>query len=142
MIEKSEISPSTADWLEHLYGPVRRFGERVAEFFSPTSDAAKTDEYYEVNVELPGVADKDITVEVHDSVLTVKGEKRSSQESEGKNYFFSERTFGRFQRTFRLPQDSDENGVSARHQDGVLSIRIAKTKPTTTKARTIPVNHA
>jgi len=140
MIEKSDLSPSVPDWFSQFYGPVRRFGERVAEFFSPSSDAAKTDDYYEVNLELPGVGEDDITVEIHDGRLTVSGEKRSAHEEKGKDFFFSERSYGHFQRVFRLPADADEDKVAATHKDGVLSIRIAKSKPEATKAKSIRIN--
>ncbi len=138
MVEKSDLAGP--DWFSQFYGPVRRFGERVAEFFSPVSEASRSDDTYEVILELPGVAEADISVEVNDGRLTVSGEKQSSKQEEGKDYFFSERTFGRFQRVFRLPPDADEDAASAVYKDGVLTIQIAKVHPQQTTARSIPIN--
>ncbi|MEQ8667164.1 MAG: Hsp20/alpha crystallin family protein [Rhodospirillales bacterium] len=140
MVEKSDLTGNVPDWFSQFYGPVRRFGEKVAEFFSPDADAAATDAYYEVCVELPGVSEEDMKVEVHDGRLSVTGEKRAVRKEEGKNFFFSERSYGRFQRVFRLPPDADEAKISASHKDGVLTIRIAKAKAEAPQAKSIPID--
>ena len=138
MVEKSDLA--VPDWFSQFYGPFRRVGERVAEFFSPVSEAARSDDAYEVTLELPGVAEADIAVEVHDGRLTVSGEKRTSKEEQGKDFFFSERTFGRFQRVFRLPPDADDDAAAASYKDGVLTVRIAKLQPEQTAAKSVPIN--
>ncbi|MBC8240625.1 MAG: Hsp20/alpha crystallin family protein [Alphaproteobacteria bacterium] len=128
----SNLWPQIAD-------PLRRFGSKVADFFSPASDAAATDDAYIVEVELPGVKEEDITIEHHGNVLTVKGHKHSSREEENKNYYFSERTYGAFQRTFRLPADVDEGGIEASAEDGVLTLHLPKRKEAEAARRTIQI---
>ncbi len=140
MVEKSDFSSNTPSWLSQMYSPLRWAGEKVAEFFSPSSEAATTDTFYEVSVELPGVSDSDIHIEVHDNRLSVTGEKQSARKEEGKSYFFSERSYGKFQRIFRLPPDADETKISATHKDGVLVIKIAKKDETASVGKSIPVN--
>ncbi|NQV44025.1 MAG: Hsp20/alpha crystallin family protein [Rhodospirillales bacterium] len=140
MVEKSEVSPNPADWWSQFYAPVRQFGERVAEFFSPNSEAATTDNAYEITVELPGVSEDEITVEVHDGKLTVTGEKRAAREEKGKNYYFSERVYGSFRRAFRLPVDANEEKISALHKDGVLTILIDKVAPNTPEPKKIKIS--
>ena len=127
MVEKTENMRGT--WWPELMQPLRTMGERVAGFFAPSADAATTGETYEINVELPGVAAADVEVEVHDGLLTVKGEKRSEREEKGKTYFFSERSYGAFQRTFRLPADIDAGKISADFKDGVLKLNVPKLGP-------------
>ena len=139
MVEKAELTPHAADWWSQFMGPVRQFGERVAEFFAPSSEAATTTDAYEITMELPGVSEEDMHVEMHDGRLTVSGEKRSSHEEKGKNFYFSELTYGRFQRSFRLPDDADAGKIDAGHKDGVLTIRIAKLAPKSPEARKIEV---
>ncbi|MBT5264680.1 MAG: Hsp20/alpha crystallin family protein [Rhodospirillaceae bacterium] len=124
MVERSPHSHS--EWWPHLSDPLRRFGSKVAEFFTPASDAAATDDAYVVEVELPGVKEEDINIELHGNVVSVKGEKRSSHEEKGKTYYFSERSYGAFQRAFRLPPDVDESRIEARAEDGILSLRMPK----------------
>ena len=126
MVEKSELAPNPTDWWNQMYAPVRQFGQRVADFLSPSADAAMTEDHYEVSVELPGVAEDDITVEIHDGRLTVSGEKRSHREEKGKQFYFSERSYGRFRRVFRLPDDADADKAHAVHKDGLLTVKIAK----------------
>ena len=103
MVEKSH----TAGWWPDLYQPLRNIGQRVADWFAPRSDASALEDYYEINVELPGVKTEDVDVSVDDNSLTVRGEKRYEREEAGRTYFFSEREYGSFQRTFRLPPDAD-----------------------------------
>ena len=64
MVEKSELSRNVPDWWSQMFAPVRQFGERIAEFFAPSSEAAATEDAYEITVELPGVSDADIHAEV------------------------------------------------------------------------------
>ncbi len=139
MVEKTEVAPHLPDWWSQIYAPVRQFGHKVAEFFSPSAEAAYTDDAYEICVELPGVADEDIDVEVHDGRLTVTGEKRASREEEGKGFYFSERVYGTFRRTFKLPDDADAEKIHAVHKDGVLAVKIAKTAPKAADKKRIQV---
>ncbi|MHA1151124.1 MAG: Hsp20/alpha crystallin family protein [Alphaproteobacteria bacterium] len=135
-----EASPHTnADWWPNIVDPLRRFGAKVSEYFTPASDAAATDDAYVVEVELPGVKDEDISVQLHGNMLIVKGNKHSSHEEKNKTYYFSERTYGAFQRTFRLPSDVDESGIKAVAADGVLTLRIPKRKEVETAKRTIQI---
>lgn len=140
MVEKSDVVPQRPDWWSQLYEPMRQFGSRIADFFSPSSEAAATEEYYEISVELPGVGEDDITVEAHDHKLTVTGEKKIERTDTGKNYYFSERVYGSFRRAFQLPADADADKIAATHKDGVLTIKIAKIAEDDSKPKTIAIS--
>ncbi len=142
MFEKVELSPTVQDMWSQFYRPVQRFGERVSEFFSPNSEAATTADNYEITLELPGVGDEDISVEVNDGRLTVTGEKRSTHEEKNKDFYFSERIYGKFRRTFRLPDDADAEKIAATHKDGVLTIKIAKVAPKAVESKKIDIVRA
>lgn len=142
MLQKSEIIPNQPNWWSQIQTPIRQFGERVAEFFSPSSEASTTKEAYEVSLELPGVGEENIAVEVHGDQLTITGEKRSEREETGKDFYFSERAFGKFRRAFRLPADANSNKVSATHKDGVLTVTIPKLTEPANQARRISVKQA
>jgi HSP20 family protein len=122
MVEKSH----TAGWWPDLYQPLRNISQRVADWFAPRSDASALDDYYEINVELPGVKSEDVDVSIEDNSLVVRGEKRYEHEEVGRTYFFSEREYGSFQRTFRLPPDADSEKIDAEFSDGILRLKIAK----------------
>lgn len=136
MVEKT---PSPA-WWPGFFEPLRGFGERVADWFAPRSEAMASNSHYEITMELPGVGKDDIDISLHDGVLTVKGEKHSERKEEGEGYFFSEREYGRFQRTFRLPGDVKDDAVSADFSNGVLKIRVPKRADDKEKAKKIRVN--
>ncbi|MGI9426483.1 MAG: Hsp20/alpha crystallin family protein [Hyphomicrobiaceae bacterium] len=122
MVEKSH----TAGALPNIYEPLRNIGQKIADWFAPRSEASAAEDYYEIIVEIPGVKAEDVDVAVHDGSLVVSGEKRSEHHESGRTYFFSEREYGAFQRSFRLPPDADNNTIDATFGDGVLTLRIAK----------------
>lgn len=143
MVETSHTAGShLGDLYPSLMRPFQDLGRRMAAFFAPTADAAATGEAYEVNMELPGVSEDDIEINVRDNMLTVHGEKKTEREEKGKTYFFSERTYGAFQRSFRLPENSDSDKISAAFKDGVLSVRIPKTGPAPETTRRIKIKGA
>ena len=137
MVERS--SHTNTDWWPNIVDPLRRFGAKVSEYFSPASDAAATGDAYVVEVELPGVKEEDISVELHGNMLIVKGNKHSSREEKDKTYYFSERTYGAFQRSFRLPSDIDDSSIEAVAAEGVLTLRIPKLKEAITAKRRIKI---
>jgi len=96
---------------------------------APASEAAGDDQAYRIVVELPGVAEEDIDLSVNDGVVTVKGEKRAEREEKGETWYFSERQYGAFARSFRLPPDADPADVNAGLKDGVLTVRVGKRAP-------------
>ena len=135
MVETSH----TAGWLPGLFDPLRTMSGKIADWFAPASEALSDDDAYVVVVELPGVPEDDIHVSVQDRVLSVKGEKKSETERSDKSYYFSERTYGAFQRSFRMPEDADAANVAAEIKDGVLTLRIPKIAPSEPEAQRIKV---
>jgi HSP20 family protein len=143
MVDRSPNLPThSSDWWPNLADPLRQFGSKVSEFFAPAAEASASEDDYVVKVELPGVKEADINVEIHDNVLSVRGEKESSRKEEGKTYYFSERTYGSFQRSFRLPQDVLESDIKADFEDGVLTVRLPKRPEAVAKARKIEIRKA
>jgi HSP20 family protein len=135
MVERSHA----AGWLPQTYAPLRKLGEKVAEWFAPKADAALGEDAYEISLELPGVAAGGIEVTVQDGSLTIQGEKRFEHEEMGRAYFFSEREYGAFQRSFRLPPDAAGDRIDAAFKNGVLTIKIPKLQPAEGDSRKILV---
>ena len=138
MVEKSHslgLWPGLAD-------PLRAFGTRLAEWVAPASDASTDGDAYVITVELPGVEEKDVTLSAHDGVLTLKGEKKTEREDKGETWFFSERQYGSFSRSYRLPPDADDACVSAELKSGVLTIRVPKKADEAPKSRSVKINSA
>jgi HSP20 family protein len=135
MVERSH----TAGWLPQAYAPLRKLGEKVADWFAPKADAAMAEDFYEISLELPGVAGGDIDVSVQDGTLTIRGEKRFDHEESGRTYFFSEREFGAFQRSFRLPPDAAGDRVEASFRNGILTVTIPKLRPAAGDSRRVVI---
>ncbi|WP_259780549.1 Hsp20/alpha crystallin family protein [Aestuariispira ectoiniformans] len=110
----------------NVFDPLRDFGHAVSNFFSPSADASNSKDTYEISMELPGVEEKDIDISIHDNVLTIMGEKKFEQEKKEKDYYFSERRYGSFQRSFRLPPGIQQNDIDAHFKNGVLTVKIPK----------------
>ena len=81
-----------------------------------------------IEVELPGVDEKNVTATIANGLLTIKGEKKSEYEQKNGNYYVAERSYGAFERTLRLPESIDDSKVEARFDKGVLKI-VAQKKP-------------
>ncbi|MBL9049146.1 MAG: Hsp20/alpha crystallin family protein [Tabrizicola sp.] len=137
MVEKS----SPGNFWPSLYEPFRMMGTRLADWLSPAAEASQNGDAYRIAVELPGVAEADIDVTVEDGVVQVRGEKKSEREEKGDTWYFSERQFGSFSRSFRLPNDADSGGVKAEMKDGVLTVIVPK-KPAQKAAARVPISKA
>jgi len=101
-------------------------GDGGAARLQPTTDIAETDKEYEVTVELPGIDEKDVEVTLANGVLSIKGEKKFEREEKKKDYYLSERSFGSFQRSIRVPDGVDAEKVSAAFNKGVLTLKLPK----------------
>lgn len=92
----------------------------------PKVDIAATDDQYMITVEVPGVSEKDVSVEVSGNTMTIRGEKKQEQEEKDRNYYRIERSYGSFQRILSLPDDADQDNIKADFKNGVLSITMPR----------------
>ena len=107
--------------------------------FTPHIDVSETDDEIVVSAELPGLEEKDFEVTLDADVLTIKGEKRLEHEESDKGFRRVETSSGRFERSFRLGENVDPDGIKASYKSGVLRVTIAKPEETEPPTRTIPV---
>ena len=121
--------------------PWRRFGSALGMGY-PTVDAAETENEYQISAELPGMAEKDVEVTLANGMLTVKGAKNEAKEERKKDYFMSERRYGSFQRSFRLPEDADPEKIAATLKNGVLSVTVPKSAQALAQHRKVEVKAA
>ena len=108
----------------------------------PTLDLGATEKEYTVAVEVPGVDEKDVKVEIANDTLTIRGEKKQEREEKEKNYYRMERSYGSFQRVLSLPEDADQEGVSATFKNGVLTVTMPRKAAPATPVRKIEIQHA
>jgi len=97
----------------------------VAEF-EPAVDITERDDALVLTAELPGMSRDDITVELENNVLTIRGEKKEERKEEGEERYVYERRYGSFSRSFTLPRSVDPDRISARYDRGVLTVTMPK----------------
>ena len=103
----------------------------------PRIDVEETDKELRVTAELPGLDEKDVTLEIANGVLSICGEKKS--ESEDKDRRFSERYYGRFERRVPL-EDVDEDKATASFAKGLLTVTLPKSSEAKERVRRIAIN--
>jgi HSP20 family protein len=114
------------------------YGGRQVTAFSPAFEVKETTEAFVLKADLPGVAEADLDVAVHNSVLTVSGIRQAEERKEGESYALYERQFGSFSRSFSLPDMADGERITAKLENGVLTLTI--TKKAEARPRKIAVN--
>ena len=100
------------------------FGIAPAAF--PAADVYETDTEYTFELEVPGFAEKELSVEVTDHTLVVKGEQLETKEEKDKQYRLHERLEKTFERRFALPSEADTTSIGAEFTKGVLTVRAPK----------------
>lgn len=106
----------------------RLFEDRgLLAFEAPATDVYETDEDYVVELEVPGFDRDELTVEISDHTLVVKGEHEEEAEKTGRELLLHERLERRFERRFELPLEVDAEKVAAQCEKGVLTLHVPKT---------------
>jgi HSP20 family protein len=147
MANKSGTGLAPATGARELMGfkPFRPFEERLRRFFegfepfrtsdeenwslatwAPACDIYETDNEIVVKAELPEVKKENVYVSIDNNLLTIRGERKFSEETKKENYHRVERSYGEFMRSFTIPSFVDANKVNAEFKDGVLRVILAK----------------
>lgn len=121
------------EWGE-LWRPLREF-----EFKVPAVDVYDEGEAIVVKAELPGLTKDQVEVQISDRTLTIKGEKKRSEDVRESDYYRSERMYGAFTRTLSLPVEVKADAATATFKDGVLEIRLPKTEEPGKRPRKIEI---
>ena len=94
--------------------------------YSPLMNVSETESDYLVMMDLPGVEKKDVEVNLRNGILTVSGERKTSEKGDENNHIWNETTSGAFSRSFELTSDIVEEKIKAKFNNGVLNITIPK----------------
>jgi len=96
--------------------------------WSPLVDISEYDKEYLLKVELPEVSKDDVKVTVEGGTLTISGERKAEKEEKNRKYHRIERYYGRFERSFTIPDDAEPENVRAEFKDGVLRVHLPKSE--------------
>jgi HSP20 family protein len=135
-----------ADTMRRGFGlhPRRLFGSGA---LADTAIKAKVDIYgtdkeYVIEADLPGVDEKDVSIELKDDLLVITAEKRRDEKIEDKDYYRVERSFGSIRRELNVPADADRDAIKARFDKSVLRITMPRTGHVETASRKVPIESA
>jgi HSP20 family protein len=108
----------------------------------PQLDVTEDEKAFHVNIELPGMDEKDVDVTLSDRALTIRGEKKEDKEAREKDFYRRERAYGAFRRSIEVPAAVDASKIEASFRKGVLTIDLPKTKEAQEKIKHISVKAA
>ena len=121
------------------FGSSRELDDDSAHYdWRPTVDIYETADGFILKVELAGIEKEDVSVEVKDNILTLKGERLLDPEIKDEQYYRKERAFGKFQRSFTLQESIKPEHVKAAFKNGILTITVPR--PTKEKTKQVTVN--
>ncbi len=129
--ELEAVSDHLSSYLNRREDKSTKSGDRdwfaTAEW-TPRVDISEDDQSYLIEAELPHVNKDDIALRVADGVLTITGEREFKNEDQTKKYHRIERSYGRFVRSFVLPEEADPEKVHAEYANGILTVRVDKSE--------------
>jgi HSP20 family protein len=117
--------------------PAGAAGGGGARRWVPAMDLVETDDHFVLRADLPGLDHGDVSIEVHDNVLTVSGERKHEHEAKKDGFYRLERGSGQFSRSLTLPDGVDADAIAAAFDKGVLEVRVPK--PAQRKPRRIEI---
>jgi len=128
------------NWMQEVDDMFRTYSPAIKKdnktWFSPAVDVKETEKEYLFHFDLPGLSDKDIEIKLTGRELYVSGERKATEKDESRSHR-TERFFGRFERSFVLPEEVNSDKIDAEFRDGVLTIRIPKVEAV--QPKTIPI---
>tara|TARA_Y100001970_G_scaffold236144_1_gene295641 strand:- start:1785 stop:2222 length:438 start_codon:yes stop_codon:yes gene_type:complete len=97
--------------------------------YNPKFEVIDIDDAYILRGDFPGISKKDVNIEISDGVLTISGERKNDYEDRKDSYNSSAVSYGKFSKSFNLPDDIKENQINAKMKNGVLSLEIPRMAP-------------
>ncbi len=133
------MAPSMDDFIERFFYGWPKYREDMETSWSPRADVNETEKEYLIDIEIPGIDKKDIKVEIKNDVLTVSGERKEETEKSEKGYQSVERHYGKFERSFGLPETVKAENISAQYKNGVMTLTLPKTEKALPREITVDV---
>jgi HSP20 family protein len=115
---------------------------RDSTLFVPSLNISSDDKEYTVILEAAGMEQKDMSIELTDRRLAIKGNKLEEEENKDKDFYRIERKFGSFQRILALPEDANAEGIKASMKNGLLTIKIPRTETQVAGSKKIEIENS
>ena len=108
--------------------------------YRPQIDVSGDDKQHEITLDVPGLSENDLSIEINGDMLIVRGQKDETNEQQGKQFYSVERSYGAFQRTLSLPTDASANDIQANLKDGVLRLMIPRNQTEKNEVKRINIS--
>ena len=118
--------------MERVFGPYRGVSGTGYDFV-PACDIEETESEYHLSMDVPGLEKEDFKIEVVGNSVSISGERKQEKEEKGANQYRLERSYGRFERTFTLPDGVKEDDIEANYDNGVLCLTLPKSEKSKAK---------
>jgi HSP20 family protein len=140
LIRYTNPMSSLSNWLDDFFGNnfYESFDRQITTTW-PRVDITENDANYTIKADLPGMDKKDVSITVENNVLTIVGEKKEEHKKEQGKYYHLERSYGKFARSFALPDEVSANTIEAKMNNGVLELTLPKTERAKPKAIEVKV---
>jgi HSP20 family protein len=130
--------------LRNMFFPNRYFGSGLFDFENellnrnisvPPANIMESDKDYKLELSVPGFKKEDFNIDIDQGTLIISSERKEESNKEEKNYSRKEFSYSSFTRTFQLPENTDENNINAKYDNGVLQLTIPKKEITAAKPK-------
>ena len=101
--------------------------------WQPRINVIDLEDKYEISAELPGMNRDDVKIELNNNILILSGEKKEDHEIKDRSFYRRERSYGRFQRSFRLSPEVEADNIEAKFDSGILTLSLPKSEKTVAK---------
>jgi len=118
----------------------RLLGNDFIPAFHASVDVLSDDKNYTITLEIPGLEKKDISLELQDRMLLIKGNKQQEKEEKDKHFYRIERHYGTFERVLAIPDDGDAEQISASMKNGILTVTIPREDTVDSSVRKIEID--
>tara|TARA_B100001027_G_C16253945_1_gene325914 strand:- start:1033 stop:1473 length:441 start_codon:yes stop_codon:yes gene_type:complete len=121
-----DISNEFDDMFRTVFHSDLKYPLKTKPNWKPEIDIKESDNLFQINTDLPGLTKKDIKVSLKGDQLTISGERKRISDNENDHYYYRERSVGKFNRSFNLPESINKDKIQASFKNGILSIELEK----------------
>ena len=121
-----DISNEFDDMFRTVFHSDRKYTLKTKSNWKPEIDIKESDSLFQINADIPGLTKKDIKVSLKGDQLTISGERKRISDNENDHYYYRERSVGKFNRSFNLPESINKDKIQASFKNGILSIELEK----------------
>ena len=121
-----DISNEFDDMFRTVFHSDLKYPLKTKPNWKPEIDIKESDNLFQINTDLPGLTKKDIKLSLKGDQLTISGERKRISDNENDHYYYRERSVGKFNRSFNLPESINKDKIQASFKNGILSIELEK----------------